>query len=436
MSKDVLREGLAKFIPPSDHWTPIDKALYGVDDIFNVPEEEAKRLRLNAIKYSFRHHYENNKFYHEYCKDKNIKPDDIKTEKDFKKIPLIPSTFFKDHPNNTDGIIKWFNATLSVRLPSVSFKDARADLYPMIDAYKDLGFDIAVSSGTTLKEHLIVMRDPLTLKRMGYTVGKGFTEMILSDPKAEIFHMWADAKKNALGFHIVGYYFEAIYPCHYAIKERIPIFTPEKLKKKKGDALYKPNFNEVVRVIEDIPSENPLIVYSIPFSLYSLLDFMEKEENFIKLNKKSKIIVVGGKKDITGAFDITNDMLKNKIKKVTNLSEDALREQYNLSECNHFFYCCEGGYAHIPHASIQVYTLDDEMEPMPYGNKGRFAYLDPTINSYPGFIASEDKVRLLDHCPVCGRPGPVVEPSVTRMPGAKERGCAVVMAKVIKEISE
>ena len=99
MAKDLLRERLAKYIPPKDQWTPVDEALYGVDDIYNVPEKKAKRLRTNAIRYAFRHHYDNNKFYHEYCKDQKVSPDDIKTEEDFVKIPMIPDTFFKSYPS-------------------------------------------------------------------------------------------------------------------------------------------------------------------------------------------------------------------------------------------------------------------------------------------------------------------------------------------------
>ena len=89
MAKDLLRERLAKYIPPKEEWMPVDEALYGVEDIYNVPEEKAKKLRGDAIRYSFRHHYEGNKFYHEYCKGRGVGPDDIKTEEDFKKIPLI-----------------------------------------------------------------------------------------------------------------------------------------------------------------------------------------------------------------------------------------------------------------------------------------------------------------------------------------------------------
>jgi hypothetical protein len=49
---------IGKYIPPKEEWTPVDEALYGVEDIYNVPEDKAKKLREDAIRYSFKHHYD------------------------------------------------------------------------------------------------------------------------------------------------------------------------------------------------------------------------------------------------------------------------------------------------------------------------------------------------------------------------------------------
>ena len=51
-----MRERLAKYIPPKEEWMPVDEALYGIEDIYNVPDDKAKELREDAIRYSFRHH--------------------------------------------------------------------------------------------------------------------------------------------------------------------------------------------------------------------------------------------------------------------------------------------------------------------------------------------------------------------------------------------
>jgi len=51
--------------------------------------------------------------------------------------------------------------------------------------------------------------------------------------------------------------------------------------------------------------------------------------------------------------------------------------------------------------------------------------------SYPGFIISGDRVRLLEHCPVCERPGPVLEPEVKRERGEEMRGCAEEVRRML-----
>ena len=96
---------------------------------------------------------------------------------------------------------------------------------------------------------------------------------------------------------------------------------------------------------------------------------------------------------------------------------------------------CEGYYKHIP-CVLQPYALDEEMNPLPYGEHGRFAFLDPLANSYPGFIVTGDRVKLLEHCPVCDRHGPVLGPEIERMTGIEAKGCTGAMAKIIEEMPE
>ena len=104
---------------------------------------------------------------------------------------------------------------------------------------------------------------------------------------------------------------------------------------------------------------------------------------------------------------------------------------FGADEANFNAASCDYGYLHLP-SIVEPMILDEEMKPMEYGNEGRFAFLDPLANSYPGFIATEDKMRILEHCPKCSRPGPVIE-SISRMPGAEDRGCAVAITKILQE---
>jgi len=94
-------------------------------------------------------------------------------------------------------------------------------------------------------------------------------------------------------------------------------------------------------------------------------------------------------------------------------------------------HCPEGHYLHIPTTYYHPLVLDDEFKPVGYNEYGRFAFLDGAAYSYPGFIISGDRVRMLEHCPVCDRPGPVLEPEVTRVSGKEMRGCAEELRRMI-----
>ncbi|MGZ4904909.1 MAG: LuxE/PaaK family acyltransferase [Halobacteriota archaeon] len=67
------------------------------------------------------------------------------------------------------------------------------------------------------------------------------------------------------------------------------------------------------------------------------------------------------------------------------------------------------------------------------GPRGRFAFLDGLAYSYPGFIITGDEVRMLEHCSVCDRPGPVLEPEVKRASSVEMRGCAEEVRRVLAQ---
>jgi long-chain-fatty-acid---luciferin-component ligase len=107
-------------------------------------------------------------------------------------------------------------------------------------------------------------------------------------------------------------------------------------------------------------------------------------------------------------------------------------DMYGMVEGNGWMVQCpEGHHLHIPTTFIHPMVLDDEFNPLGYGESGRFAFLDGSMYSYPGFIITGDRVKMLERCPVCGRPGPVLEPGVTRAAGKETRGCAEEVRKVM-----
>ena len=96
------------FIRPKDHWTTIDEMIYGYTDYYQIPGDQAVSMRFKAIKESLEHHYTKSKFYNQLCREYDFNPDQIKTEDDFQKIPLLPDTFFKEYPHeNPKDVFDW-----------------------------------------------------------------------------------------------------------------------------------------------------------------------------------------------------------------------------------------------------------------------------------------------------------------------------------------
>lgn len=85
-------------------------------------------------------------------------------------------------------------------------------------------------------------------------------------------------------------------------------------------------------------------------------------------------------------------------------------------------------------------VLDDNEGFLGYDEWGRFAFLDPVAHSYPGFIITGDRVKLLEECPVCEKSGPILDSDITRMAGAEAKGCADLMrglmAKQFKDVEK
>jgi len=111
-----LNERLARYIPPRESWTPAEEAVYKPTDLYRVPLKEAQEMQLKAIRYAFTRYYTHNRFYHNYCEEENVRPEDIKTNDDLEKIPLIPDSTFKQHPSGKK-LAYWLNVISTGDLP-------------------------------------------------------------------------------------------------------------------------------------------------------------------------------------------------------------------------------------------------------------------------------------------------------------------------------
>ncbi|MCJ7698397.1 MAG: hypothetical protein MUO73_08735 [Thermoplasmata archaeon] len=435
---------LKKYIPSKDSWTPVDDALYTPPDLFSIPLKEAYEMQLKSIKYTFLHQYTNNKFYQNFCKERNFSPDDIKTLDDLDKIPLIPDNFFKDYPTGKDFAL-WLGNIFTGSLPRIVIKESNPTYDEVINAFNNAGMTVSYSSGTSGR-HTFIPRDQRTFFISEYAAAKSVISMIypLWDYHMHGYLLMPNPKKtNVYAGKVCTIYFDAIQDVRVAIDRDITTeliqmtMTDQKGVKSKIVKYFAKResekmIDEIIRWLESHEKTNEKIaLVGAPFILSFVMKKLQKEGRGFDFSERGGVVTGGGWKAYEGVRVPVSDFRKQ-VEKVLGIPEKYCLDIYGMVEGNGWMvHCPEGHYLHSPYSYYKPLVLDSEYKPVGYGEWGRFAFLDAAALSYPGFIMSGDKVRMLEHCPVCDRPGPVLEPEIQRASGEEIRGCAEEVRRML-----
>ena len=433
-----------KYIPPKSQWTPPDEAVYGPTDFFKTPVKKAQGLKLNAIKYQFKNHYENNKMYHGFCKEMKVKPDDIKTHDDLEKIPLIPSEFYKDYPGGRDFAL-WLANIFTGDIPQTKISGKNPTFDDIINSFNKSGLAVAYSSGTSGR-HTFIPRNRQTFYASEYAISKAAIAMaypVYDYVMKGYLLMPNPFKTNVFAGKVCTVYYDAISEVKSAIDREINTELIKlsmtgsggfkaKLVQKALIKMNKKIINDIIKWLEKNDKQKNKIVFAgAPFFLYAVTNKLMQQGKSFDFADKSAILTGGGWKIHEDKRMPVSDFRKQ-MQDVLGVKPEHCLDLYGMVEGNGWMvHCPEGHYLHIPHTYYHAMVLDDEYKPLGFGEWGRFAFLDGSTFSYPGFIISGDKVRMLEHCPVCNRPGPVLEPEVTRASGKEMRGCAEELRRMI-----
>ncbi len=443
-----LDERLASYIPPRDTWNPADEALYKAIDLYRVPLEEAQYMQLKAIKYAFAHHFHNNNFYHKYCEMRDVRPDDIRTVDDLNRIPLIPDVFFKQYPSGKD-FARWLAGVFTGDLPKIVIKGSNPTYDDVINAFNAAGLVITYSSGTSGR-FTFIPRDQKTFLASEYAIAKSIVSMnSRSLEESHEFLLFPDPKKTDIFIgKVTAVNFDIFKDIQVAIDRELTtdiIKTAMSEKKSlKGKLVsYVQNrmsqkiVDRVIRWLEryDNTEENIRLV-GPPFLLYQIMAKLRKEGKRFDFGERGMVATGGGWK-INESVRIPHADFRKQVEDVLGIPEALCADIYAMVESNGFMLQCpEGHYLHTPYTYYKPLVLDDSLMPMGYGEWGRFAFLDAIAQSYPGFVISGDRARMLERCPVCDRPGPVLEPEIERAKGEEQRGCAEELRRVLDEDAE
>jgi phenylacetate-coenzyme A ligase PaaK-like adenylate-forming protein len=437
-----LNEKLADYIPPRETWTPADKALFKPRDLFRVPLDEAQEMQFKAIKHAFTRHYTYNRFYREYCKVKGVTPDDLKTADDFDKIPLIPDSIFKQHHSGKD-LAYWITGIFTGDLPHIVIKGANPRFDDVINAFNEqAGLAVTYSSGTSGR-HTVIPRDIKTFLAAEYAMAKLMVCMsddlmadhsLLLVPKHTNSNLWV-----AKG---LTYQSEVYSDVHYALDLEISADLAHKAATSESQRANAPRSAEARErtIVENAvewferydKTEDTIRLISPPFLLSHIMDEFEREGKRCEFGERGTIITGGGWK-MSEDKRLAPEDFRKRIEQVLGVPATRCTEMYVFTEMNgHNHSCPEGHYFHLPHTYLKPFVLDGNLTPASYDEPGRFAFFDALAGSYPGFIITGDEVRMLEHCPVCDRPGPVLDPVIRRVRSVEGRGCSAVLQNVLE----
>lgn len=439
-----FNERVENYIPPKKEWTPVDDALFTPKDLYRIPIEEAEQLQFKAIKYAFTHHYQNNHFYHNFCKEHRVSPDDIKTSEDLMNIPLIPDKFFKDYPDGRD-FATWLGNIYTGELPKIVIKQKKPTYDDVIDAFNDAGLIVTYSSGTGGR-HTFIPRNHRTFFNSEYALAKSLISMIypLWRYDAHGYIMMPNPKiNNIYAGKALEIMYDAVRHVRVAIDRKITTEIIGMAMGGKGGIkgkfvryfTYRQSKKMIDEIIEWLTqrekAEEPTLLVGAPYLIHFVMEKLKHDGKSFDFGERGGVATGGGWK-IHEHQRMPVSEFRKEVEEVLGIPGKYCLDVYGMVEGNGWMvHCPEGHYLHAPYSYFKPLVLDEEFKPAEYGEWGRFAFLDAAAFSYPGFIVTGDRVRLLKRCPVCDRPGPVLEPEVKRAKGEDIRGCAEEVRRML-----
>jgi Acyl-protein synthetase, LuxE len=437
-----LNQKLGQYIPTRETWTPADEAVYKPTDLLRVPTDEAQAMQFKAIKYAFTRHYTLSDFYRRYCDKRGVTPDDLKINDDLDKIPLIPDVTFKQHPSGED-FAHWIANIFTGELPTVVIDTPNPTFDDVIDAFNAAGLEVSYSTGTS-GHHSVIPRDKRTFWSFEYAMTKmrlGLFDELGTDHSLSLFPR--PTQTNLYAGKVMKFQSEIYKDHHFALDFKISsdlALTAMTGKDRQANAPQ--SAREMMRKIFEVSikwleryekTTDTIMLFAPPALFFAFLDTLEREGKRFEFGERGMVLTGGGWKTSENER-ISAEGFRKRVGQILGIPETGCIDGYGMVEMNAGFVSCpEGHYYHLPYTSLKPLVLDSSFTPVSFGEWGRFAFLDALAGSYPGFIITGDQARMLEHCPVCDRPGPVLDQVIQRAPSEEMRGCAEEVRRVFEQ---
>jgi long-chain-fatty-acid---luciferin-component ligase len=351
---------------------PLDALLSG-DGLYALGPDAADELRLAHLRAAVDHHRAANPHYDRLCHRRGFGAHQLRTVADLAAVPLLPTSAFKRAGSPV----------------------ASATASPVV----------ATTSSGTQGTVSVVPRDDETLMRFFASISAGARELLglehldarlfnLGPPVELVDHLWiAYVMAGAAVFCESDYYTdgsvfavdELVADLLAADGERVALIGPPPL---------------LVELAAALGDRRPA------------------------LRPDSLVVAIGGWKRRSGSM-IERDRFDELLATALGLDPGQVRDAFNMVELNSVVFECAAKAKHCP-PWLDARARDPRtLDPLPSGEPGILAFLDPTPTSYPGFVLSDDfgSVEHGARCG-CGRVGDLlrIERRINRI---ESRGCAL-----------
>ncbi|MFX1295685.1 MAG: hypothetical protein ACFFD2_12640 [Promethearchaeota archaeon] len=351
--------------------------------LFYLSQEELRKQQNPLIKACFQYHYNNCEYYHKFCRGRGIDPKNINGIEDHSKIPLLDSfktlrkRQFLSVPKKE--IISQFCSTGSSGKPL---------LWISLDQTTT---DWMIRASTLFNKTMIEIKPGATLLMVPYIPQLKFavvSKAILSKMNQQVY---------------------------FGLRA---IFGKDPLPKIELD----------MKSIE-LFVKNPASVKNLmgfPFTITLLKDHIETHDLQLSLGEDGIIVTGGGWKPRQKNSNYAN-MSRTEIERIIsdpfNIPVENIRDAYGCTEILLGFIECKHKRYHVPPWCYQIAVDPNDLENIGEDTKGLGACYDFAVHSYPGFILTEDFIKVYnDPCP-CGISGQTIE-YIGRIQDEDPRGCS------------
>ena len=150
----------------------------------------------------------------------------------------------------------------------------------------------------------------------------------------------------------------------------------------------------------------PVRFVGFPAYMYFLAKTLEDEGIFLKLDRRSMVLLGGGWKRFSGE-EIDRESFLALIEKTLGITRERCIEFYSAVEHPHAYVKCPCGHFHIPLYTRVIIRDPETLEPVPEGVPGILNFITPLVTSMPLVSVMTDDIAVYNTGPCsCGNTAP------------------------------